>query len=100
MASYSVTKNYGHFRQVWHLEAESDEDAWNRAEIDGVLKLQPVYRERVDSESRGYVVNLDKKEPNIVTAEEHREWMREAITLGMRVTPYEFEKAFGKREEE
>lgn len=35
--NYSVTKNYGHFTQIYHIEAESEEDAWVRAERDGKL---------------------------------------------------------------
>lgn len=61
IAKYSVTKYFGHFTQIYHVEANSDEDAWNRAERDGNLQYQSVYREPTDLESKGYVVNLDKK---------------------------------------
>ena len=97
IARYSVNKMFGHFRQCWILDADSDKDAWNRAERDGKLQYQSVYREPADLESKGYVVNLDekaKKDPPIST-EQYYEWMREAIDKGMVVSPDEYEKALG-----
>lgn len=97
MARYSVTKYFGHFRQCWSVNADSEEDAWARAEKDGSLQYQSVYREPIDLESKGYVVNLDekvKKEPTIST-EQYYEWMTEAIEKGMVVRPDEYEKALG-----
>ena len=97
IARYSVTKYFGHFRQCWDVEAKSDEDAWNRAERDGSLQYQSVYREPTDLESKGYVVNLDEKikEDPPISTEQYYEWMREAIDKGMIVRPYEYEKALG-----
>lgn len=97
IARYSVTKYFGHFRQCWDVEAKSDEDAWNRAERDGSLQYQSVYREPTDLESKGYVVNLDekRKEDHPISTEQYYEWMREAIDKGMIVRPDEYEKALG-----
>ena len=97
IARYSVNKYFGHFWQCWNIEAESEEDAWTRAERDGKLLYQSVYREPKDLESKGYVVNLDEKakeDPPIPT-EQYYEWMREAIDKGMIVRPDEYEKALG-----
>lgn len=97
MAKYSVTKNYGHFRQIYHVEAVSDDDAWMRAERDGERVYQFVYNEPTDIESEGYVINLDEKaeEEPPITLEQYYEWMREAIEKGMKVKPYEYEAATG-----
>lgn len=97
MARYSVTKYFGHFRQCWELEAESEEDAWTRAEKDGYRIFQQVYGEPVDLESKGYVVNLDeKREANHpISTEQYYEWMREAIEKGMICRPGEYERALG-----
>ena len=95
--NYSVTKNYGHFTQIYHIEAESEDDAWLRAEKDGKLQYQLVYREPKDTESKGYVVNLDEKakEEQPISEKQYYEWMKEAINKGMCVTPIEYEKALG-----
>ena len=97
MARYSVIKYFGHFRQHWELEAESEEDAWTRAEKDGRITLQQVYGEPIDLESKGYVVNLDEKleEKPPISTEQYYKWMREAIEKGMICRPDEYEKAFG-----
>ena len=97
IATYSVTKYFGHFRQCWDVEANSDEDDWNRAERDGSLQYQSVYREPTDLESKGYVVNLDekRKENPPIQTEQYYEWMREAIDKGMIVRHDEYEKALG-----
>lgn len=97
IAEYLVTKYFGHFTQIYHVEANSDEDAWNRAERYGGLQYQSVCRKPMDLESKGYVVNLDEKakeDPPIPT-EQYYEWMREAIDKGMIVRPDEYEKALG-----
>jgi len=96
MTNYSVNKYFGHFWQCWHLTAESDEDAWNRAEKDGKLKYQQAYKELKDKESKGYVVNLDKqKEDNPpISSEQYYEWMREAEKIGMVITPKEYEQIY------
>lgn len=77
------------------MNAESEKDAWARAERDGSLQYQSVYREPIDLESEGYVVNLDKKnrEEFPITTEKYYEWMREAIDKGMVVSSDEYEKA-------
>ena len=51
IARYSVNKYFGHFWQCFNIEAESEEDAWLRAERDGKLQYQSVYREPKDTES-------------------------------------------------
>lgn len=97
IARYSVNKYFGHFWQCWNVEAESEEDAWIRAERDGKLQYQSVYRELKDLESKGYVVNLDEKakEDTPISTEQYYEWMREAIDKGMIVRPDEYKKALG-----
>ena len=97
IARYSVNKYFGHFWQCFNIEAESEEDAWLRAERDGKLQYQSVYRKPKDTESKGYVVNLDEKvkEDPPISEEQYYEWMREAINKGMCVTPSEYEKALG-----
>lgn len=98
MAKYAVNKYFGHFWQSWIVEANSKEDAWLRAERDGTRNYQSAYREPKDTESKGYVVNLDEKrekEPPI-PMEQYYKWMREAINKGMYVTPIEYKKAFGE----
>ena len=95
--NYSVNKYFGHFWQCFYVQAESEEDAWNRAEKDGRLQYQQVYREPKDTDSKGYVVDLDKKkeEDPPISTEQYYEWMREAIDKGMVVRPEEYEKALG-----
>lgn len=97
IAKYSVNKFFGHFWQCFNIEAVSEADAWNRAERDGSLQYQSVYREPIDLESKGYVVNLDEKikEDPPISTEQYYEWMREAIDKGMIVRPDEYEKALG-----
>lgn len=95
--NYSVNKYFGHFWQCFDIQAESEEDAWNRAERDGSLQYQQVYREPKDIESKGYVVDLDKKKESNppISTKQYYEWMREAIEKGMKVRPEEYEKAVG-----
>ena len=97
MKEYSVNKYFGHFWQNYIIEAESKEDAWNRAEKDGKLFFQNVYREQMDLESKGNVVDLEEnKKKNIpITEEEYWEWMKEAVEKGMQVKPWEYEKIYG-----
>lgn len=97
IARYSVNKWFGHFWQSFEIEAESEDDAWTRAEKDGKLQHQMVYKEPMDLKSKGYVVNLDEKEKEDppISTEQYYEWMREAIGKGMIVRPDEYEKALG-----
>lgn len=97
MARYSVHKYFGHFWQCWAVEADSEEDAWLRAEIDGTREYQSFCREPYNTELKGYVVNLDEKEKEDppISMEQYYEWMREAINKGMYVKPIEHKKAFG-----
>lgn len=97
MHNYSVNKYFGHFWQSWRVLAESEDDAWDRAEKDGHLEYQSVYNQPRDTESKGYVVDLDKKieqEPPIDT-DTYKRWLGEAIKKGMIVDPKEFEMVFG-----
>lgn len=98
MKKFSVTKFFGHFRQTYHVTAESREDAWERAEVDGKLVLQSCYREPVDKESKGYVMDLEKQkqENPAVPDEVYYTWMREAICKGMKVSPDEYVAALGR----
>lgn len=95
--NYSVVKNYGHFTQIYDIEAESKEDAWNRADKDGKLRYQIVYEELTDTETKGHVTNLDEvnKRHKPISEEQYYIWMREAIEKGMHVKPHEYEKALG-----
>lgn len=88
-------KNFGHFTQSYSIEAESKEDAWNRAERDGRLIYQTAYKEPTDLISKGYVSNLDKNENEPISTEQYYEWMRESIDKGMVVAPDEYKKALG-----
>lgn len=97
MREYSVNKYYGHFWQNYTIMAESEEDAWERAEKDGKLFFQNVYREPKDLDSKGFVVDVEenrKKDPPI-TEEEYWAWMKEAVEKGMQVRPWEYEKIYG-----
>lgn len=97
MARYSVIKYFGHFSQTWRVDAFSEEEAWHMAERNGKLQYQSFYREPIDIDSKGYVIDLDKKEKEEppVTEREYYDWLREAISKGMIVTPEEYEKALG-----
>lgn len=96
MRKFCVKKNFGHFQQRWDVLAESKEDAWERAEKDGELIYQNMYRVETDSESKGFVVDLedenDKKKPFV---EDHISYLKDAIEKGMIVTPKEYELATG-----
>lgn len=100
MHNYMVSKHFGHFLQCWSVKAESKEDAWNNAERKGRLQYQSVYRELKDTESKGYVVDLDKKEENPISKKQYYQWLKEAIEKGMIVKPEEYKKVlFDKRKE-
>jgi len=87
MKQYSVSIQYGHFVQIWHVEAESKEDAWNRAESHGTLVYQTVYKEIYPM--RNYVTCLDdNEESNTISPELYQEWLQEAIDLGMTIDGY------------
>jgi hypothetical protein len=79
---FNVSKQYGHFVQIWEIEAASEEDAVAMAEIDGSLKYQTIYRDLLPR--RDYVVNLSEGRPSI-SKSEYSEWLEEAISLGMKV---------------
>lgn len=97
MKKYAVYKNFGRFRQCWTIEAESEDDAWDRAERDGYLDLQQIYGHPVDLESKGHVVDIEenKKRNKPISEEEYWECMKEAIEKGMKVRPWEYEKVYG-----
>ena len=97
MARYAVIKFFGHFRQTWTLSAESEEDAWNRAEKDGHLEFQAVYRDVLDLDSKGYVVNLNEKqkECSSISTQQYNIWLKEAIEKGMVCKPEEYEQVYG-----
>lgn len=91
MKEYSVNKYYGHFWQNYTIMAESKEDAWERAEIDGKLFFQNVYRELKDLESKGFVVDVEENRKNDkpISNEEYWKWMQEAIDKGMKISKWE-----------
>lgn len=87
MKHYSVSIQYGHFVQIWHIEAESKEEAWKNAESHGTLAYQTVYDDIYPM--RNYVTCLDdKSESNTILREQYNEWLKEAIDLGMTVDGY------------
>ena len=87
MISYSVSKQYGHFVQIWEIQAESKELAWDRADIDGRLQYQTVYGEI--NPASNYVVNMDEnRKENMLQPEIYDKWLKEAIELGMKVDNY------------
>lgn len=95
MNEYLVVKNFGHFTQTWAVSANSEEEAWEKAELNGILQHQIVYRDLKDIDSKGYVVNLSKrreKEPAIST-EQYYGWMKEAIEKGMTVSEEQYKRA-------
>ena len=85
MSKYSVNKYFGHFWQCWEVIAESEEDAWQRAEKDGDLLYQQVYEKVMDSESKGYVMDMGNKEvrEKKISTEQYYEWLEDAISKGM-----------------
>lgn len=87
MKRYSVSIQYGHFVQIWNVEAESKEDAWNRAESHGTLCYQTAYKDIYPM--RNFVTCLDENiESNTISTEQYNEWLKEAIDLGMTVDGY------------
>lgn len=97
MAQYSVTKYFGHFSQIWHIVADSEEEAWNLAERNGTLQYQNVYRKPFKPDEKGDVVDLDKNEETdpSISAEQFYKWMKESADMGMILTPEEYEKCYG-----
>lgn len=97
MDRYNVAKYFGHYRQDWRIEAESDEDAWNRAEKDGILSMQSLYREPFDAADKGYVANITKnqEENKPISQEQADEWLRESEKMGMVITKAEYERIYG-----
>ena len=87
MKQYAVSIQYGHFVQIWHVEAESKEDAWNKAESHGSLQYQTIYKDIYPA--RNYVTCLyANKESNTISQELYDEWLKEAVELGMTVDGY------------
>ena len=87
MKKYSVSIQYGHFVQIWKVEAESKKDAWSRAESHGILCYQTVYKDIYPM--RNYVTCLDdNKESNTISQDQYNEWLKEALELGMTVDGY------------
>lgn len=96
MAKYSVVKFFGHFRQDWEVYADSDEEAMTTAESKGVRRYQTMYATPF-TDQKNYVINQDKRniEDPPISKEQTREWMREAVEMGMIVTPREHEFIYG-----
>jgi hypothetical protein len=85
--NYGVSKQYGHFVQIWHVEAESKKEAWDKAESDGILLYQTLYTDIYPD--RNYVTSIgDDKENATISQEQYDEWLQEAIDLGMTVDDY------------
>lgn len=87
MKQYSCSIQYGHFVQIWHIKAESKEDALNKAESHGNLCYQTVYKDIYPM--RNYVTCLDdNKESNTISRDQYNEWLKEALELGMTIDGY------------
>jgi hypothetical protein len=83
MSDYAVSKQYGHFVQIWYVKAESKDDAWDRAEIDGKLGYQTVYKDV--KPIRNYVTDIDNNiNDNTISQEQYDRWLHEARQLGMK----------------
>jgi hypothetical protein len=85
MPKYAVVKYFGHFRQDWSVDANTKEEAWNIAESNGYLDYQTAYHEVFDT--KGYVVDLSKKESNFISKDEYKTFLLEAKELGMKIMP-------------
>ena len=90
MKDYIVNKFFGHFWQSWEVQAESEQEAWETAEKNGRLSFQNVYRDEMDTDSKGYVVDLDKQreENKPIPDKQFREWLKQAVEKGMIVDDY------------
>ena len=87
MTNYAVSKQFGHFVQVWRIEAESKNDAWERAEVDGRLQYQTVYIEI--NHSSNYVTDIDENsKTNTISQDQYDRWLNEAMELGMKIDDY------------
>jgi hypothetical protein len=87
MDKYAVSKQYGHFVQVWEVDAENENEAWNKAESHGKLKYQTVYSNIYPVSN--YVTCLSNpKNNNTIDKEQYDIWLKEAIDLGMDVDDY------------
>lgn len=96
MNKYCVVKYFGHFRQEWEVEADSEESAWDMAEKNGQLTRQIVYILPFDKSEKGYVINLNNKDGNNrISDKQYCEWLKEAADMGMILRPYEYEKCYG-----
>lgn len=91
MAKYSVTKYFGHFSQCWHVQANSEKEAWDMAEKNGSLFIQNVYRKPFPEEYEGFVQNLDEKQKSDppLSKEQYYQWMKESVDMGMVITKFE-----------
>lgn len=87
MKRYSVSIQFGHFVQIWNVEANSKEEAWEKAESHGSLQYQTIYKDIYPMQN--YVTCLDDNlESNTISKEQYAEWLEEAIALGMLVDGY------------
>lgn len=86
MHRYSVSIQYAHFVQIWEVEADSKEEAWNTATTKGRLCYQTIYRDIYPE--RNYVTCLDKNEDDVILEDQYDKWLQEAIALGMKNKPY------------
>ncbi len=87
MKRYAVSKQYGHFTQIWELDAMNEKEAWDNAEKEGKLKYQTVYKEVFPTSN--YVTCLtDNLNDNTISQEQYDIWLEEAKSLGMVVDEY------------
>jgi hypothetical protein len=87
MTNYVVSKQFAHFVQLWDVKAETEKEAWDKAESHGRLKYQTVYAETYPD--RNYVTNLDDNiKNNTIPQDTYNKWLEEAIKLGMEVDGY------------
>lgn len=91
MPKYSVTKYFGHFSQCWHVQANSEKEAWDIAEKNGSLFIQNVYRKPFPEGNEGFVLNLDEKlkSDQPLSNEQYYQWMKESVDMGMVITDFE-----------
>jgi hypothetical protein len=80
---YCVSKQYGHFVQMWRVFAKDKEEAWKIAETEGRLMYQNVYEEIYPD--RNYVKSMEKISDNQISKEQYNIWLEEAISLGMKL---------------
>ena len=87
MDRFLVSKQFGHFVQVWEIDADNEDEAWSMAENHGKLKYQTVYKQMFPTSN--YITCVSNPENNnVIDKEQYDIWLTEAIKLGMTVDGY------------